>query len=127
MTSFMSFVQVLGNSKSLAYEPWPAFDEGLLVLDTFNLPIQVWHVTVGWCSPPSIFFMQLWRAGGCCLGAQVNGKLRGTVEVPKDIAREHAEALALSLPSVSKHMDGMSVKKVVFVPGRIMNFIVGKD
>ena len=58
---------------------------------------------------------------------QVNGKLRGTLEVPKDISQEHAEAMALSLSSVSKFLDGMSVKKVVFVPGRIVNFIIGKS
>ena len=57
---------------------------------------------------------------------QVNGKLRGTVGVPKDISQEDAEATARSQPAVLKFLDGMSVKKVVFVPGRILNFIVGK-
>ena len=48
------------------------------------------------------------------------------MEVPKDISQHDAEATARSQPTVVKFLDGMSVKKVVFVPGRILNFIVGK-
>lgn len=58
------------------------------------------------------------------LVCQVNGKLRGTVEVPKDISQQDAEACARGQPSVMKFLEGMSVKKVVFVPGRILNIIV---
>lgn len=36
-------LQVLGQEQTLAYEPWPAFDESLLISDTFNLPIQVYE------------------------------------------------------------------------------------
>jgi leucyl-tRNA synthetase len=57
---------------------------------------------------------------------QVNGKLRGTVEVSKQITQDDAEAAALSIPAVSKFVDGKPLKKVIFVPGRILNFIVGK-
>jgi leucyl-tRNA synthetase len=46
------------------------------------------------------------------------------VEVPKDISQQEAEACARSQPSVLKFLEGMPVKKVVFVPGRILNFIV---
>ena len=48
------------------------------------------------------------------------------MEVSKDISQEDAEATALSQSSVIKYLEGLSVKKVVFVPGRILNFIVGK-
>ena len=57
---------------------------------------------------------------------QINGKLRGTVEVAKDVNQEDAQAAALSQPNVTKFLDGKSIKKVVFVPGRILNFIIGK-
>jgi leucyl-tRNA synthetase len=57
---------------------------------------------------------------------QVNGKLRGTVQVQKDIAQEDAVAAGKELQSVLKQLDGKEVKKVIFVPGRILNIIVGK-
>lgn len=55
---------------------------------------------------------------------QVNGKMRGTVEVPKGVQQAAAEAVAREEPSVAKFLDGKDVKKVIFVPGRILNFIV---
>jgi leucyl-tRNA synthetase len=57
---------------------------------------------------------------------QVNGKLRGTVEVSKQISQADAEDAGRSIASVSKFLDGKPVKKVIFVPGRILNFILGK-
>ncbi len=57
---------------------------------------------------------------------QVNGKLRGTIEVSKQITQEDAEAAARSVAAVSKFLEGKPLKKVIFVPGRILNFIVGK-
>lgn len=60
-----------------------------------------------------------------CLFLQVNGKLRGTVEVSKDISQEDAEKVGRNVAAVSKFLEGKSVKKVIFVPGRILNFIAG--
>jgi leucyl-tRNA synthetase len=57
---------------------------------------------------------------------QVNGKLRGTIEVSKQITQEDAEASARSVAAIAKFLDGKPLKKVIFVPGRILNFIVGK-
>ncbi len=57
---------------------------------------------------------------------QVNGKLRGTVEVSKQISQADAEVAGRSITSVSKFLEGKPLKKVIFVPGRIVNFIVGK-
>lgn len=56
----------------------------------------------------------------------MNGKMRGSVQVAKDIDQEGALAAARALPSVAKQVDGKEVKKVVFVPGKIINIIVGK-
>ena len=55
---------------------------------------------------------------------QVNGKLRGNMRVPKDTGREAVEALALAHPAVQKFVVGQAVKKVVVVPGRLVNVVV---
>jgi leucyl-tRNA synthetase len=57
---------------------------------------------------------------------QVNGKMRGTVEVSADVAQADALAAAKALDSVSRLLDGKDIKKVIFVPGRILNIIIGK-
>ena len=57
---------------------------------------------------------------------QVNGKLRGTVEVAKDISQEDAESIAHEQEGVAKFLNGKQIKKTIFVPGRILNFIVSK-
>ena len=59
------------------------------------------------------------------LAVQVNGKLRGTIEVPAGADRAAIEALALAEPNVLKFIDGQTVKKVVVVPGKIVNLVVG--
>ena len=58
------------------------------------------------------------------MGVQVNGKLRGTIALPKDAAREVAEAAALAIADVLKAMDGKPAKKIVVVPNRIVNIVV---
>jgi leucyl-tRNA synthetase len=57
------------------------------------------------------------------LAVQVNGKLRGTIEVGVQTSREDIEATALAEPNVVKFMDGMTVKKVIVVPGKIVNIV----
>lgn len=69
-------------------------DESLLVSDTMNLPIQV------------------------------NGKVRGTVEVPRGVTQEDAVLMSLAQPNVAKFTEGKELKKVIFVPGKILNLIV---
>lgn len=48
------------------------------------------------------------------------------MEVSKDIAQEEAEVVGRKQESVAKFLNGKDVKKIIFVPGRILNFIVGK-
>ena len=55
---------------------------------------------------------------------QVNGKKRGDVRVPKDADRELIERLAMQNPNVQKHVGGQTVKKVIVVPGRLVNVVV---
>ncbi|KAG2438904.1 hypothetical protein HYH02_010699 [Chlamydomonas schloesseri] len=83
-----------GHTASLAYEPWPQVDESLLVVDTINLPVQV------------------------------NGKTRGTVEVAAAASQDDALAAALANGNVAKHAGGKEIKKIIYVPGKILNLIV---
>ena len=59
------------------------------------------------------------------LAIQVNGKLRGTLDVALDLPREQLEQLALAEPNVQRFMEGLSVRKVIVVPGKIINIVAG--
>ncbi len=78
----------------LLEQPWPLADAAALVQDEIELVLQV------------------------------NGKLRGNMRVPRDSARDAIEHLAVSHPSVQKYVDGQPIKKVVVVPGRLVNVVV---
>ena len=55
---------------------------------------------------------------------QVNGKLRGQIRVPKDASKAAIEALALADAGVAKHTEGKPIKKLIVVPGRLVNVVV---
>ena len=84
----------LNKDSILADEAWPVADESYLKEDSIILPVQV------------------------------NGKRRGEIEVAKDLPKEQVEDAALSLDAVSRILDGKSPKKVIVVPGRIVNVVV---
>lgn len=85
--------EMLGNKGSVFNESWPKADPQFLVNDTLTY------------------------------GVQVNGKLRGTVELSKDVTKEDALAAARAEPNVSKYLTG-DIKKEIFVPGKIIGFVV---
>ena len=58
------------------------------------------------------------------LVVQVNGKLRGSIVVPKQADKSAIEKLAMSNPNVQRFVAGQNVKKVVVVPGRLVNLVV---
>lgn len=58
------------------------------------------------------------------MGVQMNGKMRGTISVAKDAAREDVEKAALALENVARQLEGQNVKKVIVVPNRIVNIVV---
>ena len=87
--------QRLGNRTSLAYEPWPSYDEALCRDEIVEIAVQV------------------------------NGKVRGRITVAPAAPEAEARALAEGDPNVSSHIAGKTVKKFVYVPGKIANFIVG--
>jgi leucyl-tRNA synthetase len=86
--------QALGHERLLAEEPWPVADPALLVDDTVTVAVQL------------------------------NGKLRGTLQLAKDAAREVAEKAALALPEIVRGLDGKSPKRVIVVPNRIVNIVI---
>ncbi len=83
----------LGHPESLAYAAWPEADESLLVHGTITLVVQV------------------------------NGKKRGEIEVMADISNEAAEVEALAVENVQKALGGREPKKVIVVPGRLINLV----
>jgi leucyl-tRNA synthetase len=83
----------LGRTKTLAYESWPTFEQSLITEDS-------WVVSV-----------------------QVNGKLRGTLEVSKTATQAEVLALARALDSVQRNIEGKNVRKEIYVPGKIVNFV----
>jgi leucyl-tRNA synthetase len=87
--------QTLGGAESLAYAPWPTFDPALVKDDVLEI------------------------------GVQVNGKVRSTITLAIDATEAAAREAALADPKVVQHIGDKSIKKVVYVAGRILNFIVG--
>jgi leucyl-tRNA synthetase len=83
-----------GHATPLDAERWPVPDAAALVREVVELPVQV------------------------------NGKLRGRLEVPTDAAEADVVAAALADPQIRAHVDGRTVRKVVFVPGRMLNLVV---
>jgi leucyl-tRNA synthetase len=89
-----SLIMALKPGACLMSSGWPAVDEAALVRDEIELMLQV------------------------------NGKLRGKFTVAADAGKEAIEAAALASPEVLKFMDGQPAKKVVVVPGRLVNVVV---
>jgi leucyl-tRNA synthetase len=85
--------QHLGHSESLAYAPWPTFDPARIVDSSVEIAVQV------------------------------NGKVRGAILLAKDATEASARALGEADPKVQAFLAGKSIKKVIYVPGRILNFI----
>jgi len=83
-----------GNSESIAKKPWPKFDPALVKDETFELVVQV------------------------------NGKVRGKVEVAQDISEAEAIKTAKTAENVSKWLEGKETVKEIYVPGRLVNIVV---
>ena len=59
------------------------------------------------------------------MAVQVNGKLRATISVAKDASEDEVVAIARTEENVARHLDGKEERRVVHVPGRLVNFVVG--
>ena len=83
----------LGHTTLLADEPWPRADPDLA------------------------------RDEQVTIAVQVNGRLRGTIDLPRDAAPAEVEEAALALPQVARILDGRPPKKLVVVPNRIVSVV----
>jgi leucyl-tRNA synthetase len=85
----------LGHADSLAYHPWPQADAAHLRADVLEIPVQV------------------------------NGKVRAKIHVPAEAAEAEVLDIARADQNVGKHLAGQTVKRAIYVRGRIVNFVVG--
>ena len=85
--------QALGHSESVADARWPAVDEKALVRSSITLVLQV------------------------------NGKVRGKIEVAADISKQDIEKIALADKNVQRFIEGSTIRKIIVVPGRLINIV----
>ena len=83
-----------GHDTLLVDSPWPTFDNALLVDDIVTIAVQV------------------------------NGKLRGTIEVPRDNDQKRTETEALAVENVKRAIDGKTLRKVVIIPNKVVNVVI---
>jgi len=86
--------QKLGHDESLAHEPWPAYDAGLIAEETIEMPVQV------------------------------NGKVRARISVPAGAGEDDVIAAALANERIAELTEGGNVVKRIVVPGRLVNLVV---
>ena len=87
------FAVLSGKEESIAYRPWPVYDESKLVKSSVTIAVQV------------------------------NGKMRGKFEASTDATKEELEKMALNLDSVKAQTEGKTIAKVIVVPGKIVNIV----
>ena len=88
------FWSLLGHSETITYQPWPQFDEGFIQLDEVTIAVQV------------------------------NGKLRANINIAKDSDEKDVISEAMSLENVEKFTSEGNVVKTIYVPNRLLNFVV---
>ena len=88
------FWSLLGHSETITYQPWPQFDEDLIQLDEVTIAVQV------------------------------NGKLRANINIAKDSDEKDVISEAMSLENVEKFTSEGNVVKTIYVPNRLLNFVV---
>ncbi|WP_456309276.1 leucine--tRNA ligase [Serratia proteamaculans] len=96
-TPHASFVlwQALGGAGDIDNAPWPQADDAAMVEDSLLVVVQV------------------------------NGKVRGKITVPADANQEQVQTRAAQEHLVAKYLDGVTIRKVIYVPGKLLNLVVG--
>ena len=85
--------QKLGHDQSIAYEPWPTYDESVLVEENVTIVVQV------------------------------NGKVRGKFDVPVGTQEDELKEKALELETVKRQIEGKTIRKVIVVKGKVINIV----
>ncbi len=88
---------VLGNKKSIHLESWPKYNPKLIEEEKFEMIVQV------------------------------NGKVRDRVSAPSGISQKEAENIALSSEKIKKLIAGLKIKKIIFVPNRLINIVISQS
>jgi leucyl-tRNA synthetase len=89
------YSDLTGKEGSIAYEPWPAYDESKLVMQKAVIVVQI------------------------------NGKVRAKFETAQDAPKEELISQAEKLPEVQKYLEGKTIRKVIAIPNKIVNIVVG--
>ncbi len=84
---------ILGHEGTITYQPWPSYDETLLIDDVVEIVVQL------------------------------NGKVRAKLEIPKDATKEEMEEMALSNDNVKTAIEGKSIHKVIAIPQKLVNIV----
>lgn len=87
------FWQDLGMEKNICEESWPQYKEEALEKDVLTIVIQI------------------------------NGKLRGKIDVPSSASKEEIEETAKTEPSIQKHLEGLTVRKIIVIPQKLVNIV----
>ncbi len=132
-TAIAAMMEYLNSVRAGGRKPVRAEVEPLVVLVAPFAPHLAEELWERLGHPASIFTGASWpgfdpakaAAETVRIAVQVNGKLRGTVEVPLDTSQPQVETLARAQENVSRHLEGVGLRRVVFVPNRLLNFVVG--
>lgn len=87
------FWQDLGLEGTASAQPWPEYKDEALQKDVLTIVIQI------------------------------NGKLRGKIDIPASASKEEVEKLASSEPSVQKHLEGLTIRKIIVIPQKLVNIV----
>ncbi|MDE6643523.1 MAG: leucine--tRNA ligase [Muribaculaceae bacterium] len=128
VSAFMIALNELTQQKCTSKSVWESF---LIVLAPFapHISEELWHVL----GNKGSIFDAAWpqyneeylKESTVKMAVSFNGKARFTIEVPADMSKEDVEKVALSDEAAAKWIDGKAVKKVIVVPGKIVNVVVG--
>ena len=85
--------RITGSTEGISYVTWPTFDEAKLVSDEIEVVFQI------------------------------NGKVRGKAQTARSISKEDLEKIALENKNIQEHLEGLTVRKVIVVPGKLVNIV----
>lgn len=85
----------LGHSHTISYEPWPTFDESKLMDKEIEIVVQI------------------------------NGKVKAKITIPANATKEQMEEIALSDATVKEILNGKTIRKMITVPGKLVNIVIG--
>ena len=126
VSSLMSFVNSLSESEKISAEVYGTF---VLLMCPFtpHLAEEMWarlgHSDLAVKAPWPVFDPKLAEDDVVTIAVQLNGKMRGTIEMPKDAAKNEVEKAAFALENIKRQTEGKDIRKVIVVPNKIVNIV----